>query len=431
MAAPVGYGASTSLVSFAALLFSAMPGVRELAFFSLSGLSLALILALVVLPCLIGQESAPAGEAPRLPPKPLLTPWQALVLVALVLAAGAYWGGSVRFDSDLRSLSASGLDIKQDEAMMHSVWGSMQDRTMVFAQGASLDDALAANRDFFDQASGKSDTTGLISLAPILPPRQVQAADVARWRALFTPEQVAGLRAVVASEAASLGFTPDAFDPFWNALDDAAPARATPARLRAIGLGEAVDLLLASDASGSLAISLMSDNAGVIAVGESLPAGVRVVSRNTFARELTTAVRSDFARFILLALGGNLVLLYIFLRSVRSTLLSLLPSAVGLALLFGAMGALAADLNLFGVIAIPLVIGIGVDYGIFMALQGGRDGTAMRAVVVAGLSTIVGFGALALARHPALHSIGLTVLIGISGSVLASCLFVVPLGRRR
>lgn len=432
VAAPVWYGAATSLVSFAALLFSAMPGVRELAFFSLTGLSLAIFLALIVLPCCIKPEDAIAWKPMRLSIKPLFTPRQALVLAILALAAGAYWGEKVHFDSDLRALSASGADIKQDETMMQAVWGSFRDRAMVFAKGTSLDDALEANRDFFTKAMAGGYSTGLISLAPMLPPMHVQSANMARWHALYTPERIAGLRAVVEPEAMRLGFTQDAFDPFWKYLADPAPVHSTPERLRAIGLGEVVDLLLARDGNDALAISLMPDAPGGPSLGGNLSSQVRTVSQSRFAWELTTLIKTDFLRFILLALGGNLVLLYLFLRSVPLTLLSFLPTAAGLALLFGVMGALGLNLDLFGVIALPLIIGIGVDYGIFMAIAGAgsRNGATTRSVIVAGLSTIVGFGALALAKHPALHSIGLTVLIGISGAVLASCLLVAPLGRR-
>ncbi|MHC1711354.1 MAG: MMPL family transporter [Solidesulfovibrio sp.] len=433
VAAPVWYGAATSMVSFGALLFSALPGIRELAFFSLTGLFLAVFLALVVLPCCIRTENNSGGKAMRFPSKTLLTPWQALALACIVLAAGVYWGEKVHFNSDLRALSAAGADLKQDETMMRAAWGNFRDRAMVFAKGDSLDDALEANRRLFATVSEDTNAQGLISLAPVLPPKRVQSDNSLRWHALFTPERRAGIRAVIEAEATRLGFTPDAFEPFWEFLAAPATSFSTPERLRAIGLGEAVDLLLARDDKNYLAISLMPDTPGAIGITKNFSDHVWTVSQTRFARELTKLVKADFLQFMLLALGGNLVLLYVFLRSVPLTLLSFLPTAAGLALLLGIMGSMGMELNLFGVIALPLIIGIGVDYGIFLAVAeaGSRNGTTTRAVIVAGLSTIVGFGALTLAKHPALHSIGLTVLIGISGAVLASCLLVAPLRRRQ
>lgn len=431
VAAPVWYGAATSLVSFAALLFSAMPGVRELAFFALVGLVLALCLALVVLPCLIGPESEPARKPAMCSQRPLLTPLWSLILTVLTLVSGVCLGRNVSFDSDLHALSASGAAIKHDEAMLYSIWGGMHDKTMIFSRGASLDEALDANIELFTDASTHKDSSGLISLAPILPPSRVQTANIQRWRTFFTPERMSDLFGLVKSEASLLGFTPDAFEPLWEFLGAPAPSLATPEQLRAMGLGEVIDLLLTRDADQYLAISLTAESSSEFSVPERLAGKIRTISQSRFGRELTKCVQNDFIRFFLLSVVGNILLLYILLRSLRLTLISLLPTAVGLSLVFTLMGALGIGLNLFGVISLPLIIGIGVDYGIFIAMNGaGEDQRAtLRSVMVAGLTTVVGFGALALARHPALHSIGLVVLIGISGAVLAACLLVAPLGK--
>jgi predicted RND superfamily exporter protein len=53
-----------------------------------------------------------------------------------------------------------------------------------------------------------------------------------------------------------------------------------------------------------------------------------------------------------------------------------------------------------------------------------------RAVLVSGLTTLAGFGALVLARHPALHSIGVTVLLGIGAAIPAALLVIPALSRR-
>jgi predicted RND superfamily exporter protein len=55
----------------------------------------------------------------------------------------------------------------------------------------------------------------------------------------------------------------------------------------------------------------------------------------------------------------------------------------------------------------------------------GLDLATQRAVFVSGLTTLAGFGALVMARHPALHSIGLSVLVGI-GAAIPSALLVIP-----
>jgi hypothetical protein len=91
------------------------------------------------------------------------------------------------------------------------------------------------------------------------------------------------------------------------------------------------------------------------------------------------------------------------------------PVATGVTVMFGAMGVLGVTINLFNIVASVLIIGICVDYGIFIVASSdaGVEPGAARAVLVSGLTTIAGVGVLVLAKHPALRSIGLTVLLGL------------------
>jgi len=91
------------------------------------------------------------------------------------------------------------------------------------------------------------------------------------------------------------------------------------------------------------------------------------------------------------------------------------------------MTGLGLTFNLSNIIASILVIGLSIDYGIFMVyrLDRGFRHQTEEAVLVSGLTTISGFAALAVARHPALSSIGLTVVLGI-GAAIPSALWVIP-----
>jgi predicted exporter len=86
-----------------------------------------------------------------------------------------------------------------------------------------------------------------------------------------------------------------------------------------------------------------------------------------------------------------------------------LASIAALALL----GLAGQGLQLFHVLALMLLLGVGVDYGIFLQEEPSRrDPIAWLAVVLSALGTILSFGLLALSRTPALQAFGLTMLIG-------------------
>ena len=94
-------------------------------------------------------------------------------------------------------------------------------------------------------------------------------------------------------------------------------------------------------------------------------------------------------------------------------------------------------------IILPLIIGIGVSNGIHILhrhLEKSADvgavmaGSTGKAVVLSSLTTALGFGALTVARHQGIHSLGLLLTIGVGCNLLAA-LLVLPallaLSRRR
>ncbi len=122
-------------------------------------------------------------------------------------------------------------------------------------------------------------------------------------------------------------------------------------------------------------------------------------------------------------------------RRLSHTLLATIPMGVGMLMTVGLMGLLDIPLNPANMIFLPLVIGIGIEDGIHllhdMRRQGrryrGADNAVIVAVVVNSLTTMVGFGALMIANHRGLQSLGrvLTLAMGcclITSLVLPSLL---------
>ncbi len=72
----------------------------------------------------------------------------------------------------------------------------------------------------------------------------------------------------------------------------------------------------------------------------------------------------------------------------------------------------ACRCNCFRVLALALLLGVGVDYGIFL-LEHPGDGVSWTAIVLGAASTLLAFGLLALSSTPALHAFGMTMLSGV------------------
>ena len=129
----------------------------------------------------------------------------------------------------------------------------------------------------------------------------------------------------------------------------------------------------------------------------------------------------------LAALVGLVVvafLLWLDYRRLSYTLMSLAPLVVGIVWMLGAMAALDMSMNFMNIFVSTMIIGIGVDYGVHM-IHRHRESRGVdveqrlegmvetgKAIALAALSTMIGFGSLSLSHYPGLRSMGLVAILG-------------------
>lgn len=135
----------------------------------------------------------------------------------------------------------------------------------------------------------------------------------------------------------------------------------------------------------------------------------------------------------LLMLGINVVLLAFHIRRITYLAVLILSQFLATAALVTCLKLMETSLNLFNVLAFPLVLGVGVDYGIYVMLAVKQDGntrrnllTIVKPVFLSGLTTVGGFGSLALAHHPALRGLGVVCGLGIAWCLAVTLLFTLP-----
>ena len=95
-----------------------------------------------------------------------------------------------------------------------------------------------------------------------------------------------------------------------------------------------------------------------------------------------------------------------------------------------ALLALGERLSLFHLVSLLLVLGIGVDYGLFFSRPGTDPAMRRRtlhALLVCCGSALTVFALLSTSTLPALHAIGLTVSLGVATSFIAALALARPL----
>ncbi|MEX2141758.1 MAG: MMPL family transporter [Pirellulales bacterium] len=145
------------------------------------------------------------------------------------------------------------------------------------------------------------------------------------------------------------------------------------------------------------------------------------------AYEASTEMKESYQLAALYALLVILVVLWIDFRNSGHVLLAAFPLALSMVQTFGLMGLLDIPLNPANLIALPLIVGIGVDYGVhivhnFLEQRGPYRMTPATAIAVTvdSLTTIIGFGSLMIASHQGLQSLGRVLTLGIMCCTITS-----------
>jgi hypothetical protein len=151
-----------------------------------------------------------------------------------------------------------------------------------------------------------------------------------------------------------------------------------------------------------------------------------------------SAIRRSFYRATFYALGLILLLVWIDLRRVSHTLLAVSVLGLGLPMLVALMGLLGVDWNFANFFGLPILIGAGHEYGVFLVHRyreslrdrhrtWGRWDVADGALLLCAFITSSSFGFFfLLAHHRGLRSLGLVMALGTACIYLASVAAVRP-----
>jgi len=140
---------------------------------------------------------------------------------------------------------------------------------------------------------------------------------------------------------------------------------------------------------------------------------------NDYLKEATLLSLAGFAAIVLLLAG--------ILRSPRRLAVVLLPLVAAVLIVIAGLHLLGERLHLLHLIGMLLIVAVGSNYALFFdraPSQQQLDPTTLASMLIANLTTAIGFGTLALSQVPVLHAVGITVGPGAILALLLSALFV-------
>ncbi len=422
----VRLGLFTSLIGFAALVFTGFAGLAQLGVFSIAGLVAAAATTRFVFPILVPNGAPGAGfreqlarfmsaAASRLPRWRIGVVVVATASIVALIASPSPWHGEL---SSLSPVSASDLAL---DASLRADVGAADGGTLVAVAAAAEQGALEGAEAVgtqLDDLVGAGVLQGYDSPARLLP----SAATQARRRAALPDAKTLAPRL---DEATADGALPAARLAPFVADVEAARTQAPfgRAEVAATPLAAALDaLLLPGDATRPwrALVNLQGNDSGRLDVDRvraaiaSVP-GVRIVA-------IKAELDAIYARFLReaewqAALGAVAValLLAAHLRSLRRLVAVALPIAAATLVVLAGLALSGAALGILHLVGLLLTVAIGSNYALFfdhLRERGEADADTLASLLLANLTTVASFALLASSRIPVLQAVGIVVAPG-------------------
>lgn len=149
--------------------------------------------------------------------------------------------------------------------------------------------------------------------------------------------------------------------------------------------------------------------------------------------DMLNLMRADAGRAVVVVLAAVAIVLLLAFRNIKHSVIVITPVVLGMIWMLGLMAVLGIKLNIFNMVVLPTVLGIGVDNGIHIFHRYVEEGGRVRHVIqttggaafLTTLTTMLGFAGTLAASNQGLQSLGLVACLGL-GCCMVSSLTVFP-----
>jgi predicted RND superfamily exporter protein len=445
--------AVTTAATFFAFLATDFRGMTQLGFLTGIGIMLFLVCVVFLLPALIVfSERKEKRRAPKLylhsfgaeklinasiaRPGLTVAVWSIFIVVCALLSV------RLRFSDDISDLRAKNNPGVESQATITKKFGQSFDAMMYVVQGKSLADVMskttAAARDL-DPLVHDHTIASYQSISTFVPTVEQQQKVIDMLNAgratTFNPERI---EATFRKALVDNGFRPDAYNDYLRMFKEAlTPAR--PVTLADLGdneltklttrfvkpiNGQWMSVIYVYPMGGKWPrevpqklLDVPNRHDGDVITGVNLVSGI-----------LRRIVRADAVRSTIIGFVAVFTLMLISFRNIRLTLMTFVPFIAGAIGMLGLMGAFNLQFNFMNIFVGLMIIGVATDYAIYMLQRYTEDPSSFaqgahetgKAILMAALTAIVGYGAFAFSHYPGLRSIGYASFFGIGLSGLAA-----------
>ncbi len=434
--------AATTIGAFTFLFLSGFAILAQIGLFAALGILFSFIFVHTVFPVII-PSMAPSRRTGELPLQRFVNRvarggGKYAAAGALVFAAIMLFFARPDFRADLASMNTVSGETLAAEKLVASVWGDIFSRVYLMAEEPDIGKLQSRSDALLDRFEEERDRGVLSSyfLPSVVFPGEDRAREnLTAWKEFWTGELKGTVRRLIGRESRQYGFAPDAFRPFFDVVNSAGPEpREIPEKLYGF-------LNIAESGETGTLMLFSTVVPGDSYHGEdffrrySRDGAITIYDGRLFAKKMGELISSSFMKMMIVIGISVLLLLLLFFLDVRVTAISLVPIVFALVATLGTKKLIGHPFDIPSLMLSIVILGMGIDYSLYFVRSHQRYvsgdspllGIIRLAVFLASMSTLIGFGSLAMAEHTLLRSAGVTSLLGIGYSLVGAFALMPPL----
>lgn len=433
---PLTIGCFTTIGAFAALMFTSSALLKDMGLFSVFALIGTTIFSLVFLPQFLKGFDISTKTPLLIKIEKIVgykydgNKWVVMPIIIFTLVA-LFFYRDVKFDDDMSNINFMPQHIIDAEARSLEILGDGSGEVYVITGNENLS-TLTEEYSRLEKLLNNYKESGIIdevvTISDFVMPTELQNQRIERWNSFWAEHRDSTI-SLMRDAARDYGFKDKAFNRFYDILyknyDVCTYSEEEIGKVPVIS--EWVNN--ANNSTSLLSrISLKEDNKADVYREIDMLENTAVIDRGYFASKMVESTNNDFNYILLVSSLIVFIALFISYGRLELTLLTFLPMAVSWVIILGMMALFDIRFNIVNIILATFIFGIGDDFSIFIMdglLQEYKNGKKVldahkTAIFFSAFTAIVGMGVLIFAQHPALKSIALISVLGLSVVVLVS-----------
>jgi len=432
IASPLLVSALTTTGAFFCLLFLPSQALQDLGLFAGISVLFTSVASLLIIPVLYKSKAAVDKNILNKIASFVLPNKAPIVLfLGVIIVLSSLFYNQVDFESDLAKMNYLSPELEQVQGELNEILSIDEKSVYVVAFDSNLNTALLENERIFEQLNTLEKANKIqrfTSIGQIVLDEGIQQEKLNRWNH-FISNKNDSIQVLLKEEGLKIGFKESTFTPFYSISS----TEFTPTNIDEYDTLKSVlnldNFINYKNGIYTVLNTIKLDESQTELFKQTFKTSKHsvIIDRKEINENLIHGLKENFSELINYSFLVVVLIVFIYFRRIEITFITLLPIALTWGLTLSLMYLFDIQFTVFNIIISSFIFGLGVDYSIMMsnALINNytKPSTIVRdtkvAILLSVLTTLLGIGALILAKHPALSSISMVCLIGI-----LSCVFI-------